>query len=189
MCLSVIGLLALTARAQNFTFSTFDVPGADSTELHGINRHMIGPIRSQSTVIGTYHDIGGTHAFSLGPGGLITLPDPPNSASAGQCAYCKDTEGFGISNTGVIVGTYLTARDTKQPFRFLSGTLTDPGFECGYATEVYGVNDQGTIVGACQSLDLYSDGTPGIGNGFYVTPSLKLTIGPGFLGPSRGDTP
>src|SRR5215813_6547372 len=151
MWLLAVSLLAVTSQAQNFTFSTFDVPGADSTELNGINRQMIGPIRSQSTIVGSYHDIGGTHAFSVSPGGLTTLPDPPNAAAAGQCAYCRDTEALGISNAGVIVGKYATdvqGMPTFLPFRFFSGTLTDPGNECGYATEAYGVNDQGAVVGA-----------------------------------------
>jgi hypothetical protein len=183
MCLLAISLLALTARAQNFTFSTFDVPGADSTDLNGINRHMIGPIRSQSTIVGSYRDIGGTHAFSLGPGGLTTLPEPPNSAAAGQCAYCRDTEARGISNAGVIVGTYATdVPDTTLPFRFFSGILTDPGSECGYNTEALGVNDQGAIVGACQTAEIWN-GVQGTGLGLYTSASLRLAIGPGFIDP------
>ena len=65
--LMVMALLPLSARAQNFTFNTVDVPGADSTELNGINQSGFG-FRSRSTIIGTYHDIGGKHGFSLGGG-------------------------------------------------------------------------------------------------------------------------
>jgi len=185
MWLLAVSLLAVTSQAQNFTFSTFDVPGADSTELNGINRQMIGPIRSQSTIVGSYHDIGGTHAFSVSPGGLTTLPDPPNAAAAGQCAYCRDTEALGISNAGVIVGKYATdvqGMPTFLPFRFFSGTLTDPGSECGYATEAYGVNDQGAVVGACQTSEFWN-GVQGTGNGLYISTSLRFAIGPGFIDP------
>jgi hypothetical protein len=71
---------------------------------------------------------------------------------------------------------------TIQPFRFFSGTLTDPGFECGYSTEAYGVNDQGAVVGACQTSEIWN-GLQGTGFGLYTSTSLRLSIGPGFIDP------
>src|SRR5690242_3097123 len=95
--LGATALFQLALSAQTFSFTTIDKLGADWTELNGINRYTAG-IHSRSTIVGTYHDVNGRHAFSFSGGVFTTIPNPSG---------WKNTEGVGINNHGIIVNTNI----------------------------------------------------------------------------------
>src|SRR5271157_4672682 len=84
---AALTMLAGEARADLYTFTTIDVPGAVTTDAFGIN--------DAGQVVGTYQDASLIiHGFLLA-GGTITTIDRPGSSS---------TELTGINNSGQIVG-------------------------------------------------------------------------------------
>jgi hypothetical protein len=170
LMLLLVTILPLAAEAQSFQFSTLDKPGADWTELNGITHSGFG-LHSRTTIVGTYQDISGAHAFSYSGGVFTTIPNPPNS---------RNTEARGINNSGVIIGIYepLSQQGPTQgvlPFRYFAGTITQPQqILCGVlgylpnATQAFAINDQGAIVGSC-GIGIDPPKCPmGCATGFYA---------------------
>ena len=120
-----------------FAFTTFDVPGAISTELHGINDvgQIVGSYRTSTDSI--------LHGF-LYDGMFTTIDVPP--LVPGLPAV--DTVLSGINNNGQIVGTYFEA-NFSNPHAF---ELDNRGFTVlDLPNHGYGgannINDSGQIVG------------------------------------------
>jgi hypothetical protein len=74
LAIALSGATATGASARNYTFSTFDVPGAvaGSTYAEGIN--------NTGQVTGYYSDAGGSHGF-VDTNGAFTTIDVPGASS------------------------------------------------------------------------------------------------------------
>jgi len=138
-----------TSRAQSYTFTAIDVPGASSTFAEGIN--------NQGQIVGAYSyppaDQDGHQArnvFVLTNGSFSTFGYPG--------AYYSI--GYGINNAGQIVGIcqaeyYGTFGPCQDFYGIAEGwvktggsyaTVSFPG-AISYATNATGINDSGQVVG------------------------------------------
>jgi uncharacterized membrane protein len=132
LLLSVPGL----ARAQNYTFTTIDVPGATATAANGNSTHEI---------VGEYVDkVGNTHGFVWNKGTPTTI-DVPGAVA---------TSLNGINAAGDVMGTYGKG-GRNHAFAMIKGILTtldptpdDTNSQGGF------INAQGEAVGT------YRDGNP-----------------------------
>ena len=125
------------SRADPYTFTAVDVPGATVTVVNGLN--------DRGDVVGWYRTgISGEpnsvdHGFLLRYGKFTTI-DVPGSQGV--------TVARGINNRGDIVGYYLTDNPTVPLLGFLlsrHGKFTI--IDCGPFTEPHGINDRRDIVG------------------------------------------
>jgi hypothetical protein len=142
-CVFFVSLMlgAVPARAATQTsFAALDVPGADSTEVHGVIR--TGPLLQYVEVVGTYHDLHGTHGF-VWSRGQFTLLNYPGA---------HDTWTLGINGRQEIVGVFAGSDGVQRGFHYAGGTytkITCP-FSRGFGLANVGpnaINDGGTIVG------------------------------------------
>jgi hypothetical protein len=135
-------------------FTSIDVPGANSTDVTWIN--------ARRDIVGSYGDTRGEHAYVLS-GGEFTTIDFPSSNQV-------STLGFGISNSGEVVGVEFGADFLKgHGYLFSHGifSLIDvPGAAGTFPTMVL---DSGEIVGA------YID-TTGVFHGFRQSGGVFTTI-------------
>ena len=79
-------------RARDGTFSTFEVPGATSTEGYGIN--------PEGAVTGDFFDASGVHIYLRAPNGIFTTFDSPSG---------QGIEPGPINPEGVTTGYYSDA--------------------------------------------------------------------------------
>jgi hypothetical protein len=61
-----------------------------------------------------------------------------------------ETLGYGINSHGEIVGVYIDANGVSHGFMDQSGVLTSIDYPAAEWTEIYGINDEGLIVGWAQ---------------------------------------
>jgi len=160
---------------QGSTFKTIDYPQASGTEASGINDHnvivgwyadaagnthgfqlasskytvldapaAVNPfgtiawdINKSGQIVGGYWDGTRAHGFLLSSGVYTTL-DPPGSIS---------TTALGINASGQVVGWYADSGDSWHGFLLSNGTYTTVDYP-GHATYLFGINDNGQIVGA-----------------------------------------
>ena len=87
---------------QKGSFSSIDVPGASSTDAAWIN--------ARGDIVGSYSDAGGGHAFVLSKGAFKSIDFPGANLS-----------GFGISNTGDVVGVQFFGSDFLHGHGYLFG--------------------------------------------------------------------
>jgi uncharacterized membrane protein len=126
--------------ATSTTFTKLDVPGAQSTEVHGVIR--VGPLLHDVQAVGIFQDSAGTHGF-LWSGGSFTTLNAPGASS---------TWAMGINRSGQIVGQFAGSDGVLHGFLLASGTyttLTCP-LSVGVGPSVLApnaINDAGTIVG------------------------------------------
>lgn len=123
------------AHAQPYTFFTFDVPGATSTTLSGINNN--------GDLVGSYVDASGTHAF-LRTGNTNTVIEVPGSNPG-------STSLAAINNRGDITGTFKDANGSHGFIRSADGrtyTAFDlpPRLGQDYTLPT-AINDRGDVVG------------------------------------------
>jgi probable HAF family extracellular repeat protein len=95
------------AWAQNYTFTTINVPGSFSTVIWGIN--------SASEIVGFFGDATGGHGF-LASGGSFTTIDVPGSTVT--------TDARGINNVGQFVGYFRDIRGFDHGFLASGGSYT-----------------------------------------------------------------
>lgn len=124
-------------RYSNGSYANLDYPGAQDTGAAGINDNGV--------VVGGFMGNGGSHGFAYHNGQWAQL-DYPNSFGA--------TSMMGISNAGVILGTY-TAPEPPLYFLVVNGTfkvLSDPA-----ATQIAfdAISPNGLLVGG----ETLTDGT------------------------------
>jgi uncharacterized membrane protein len=164
-----LGQISLT-RADNFSYSTIDFPGASAT--------LVGGINSAGEIVGGYQlpDMS-RHGF-LDVGGTFTTIDDPNAASG--------SEATGINNVGQITGAY----DLNPPeaghvlegahsFLYNQASMTfspidfpDTGITNTTAAKI---NDSGDVVG------VFRLGGPGIG--FLLSRGIYTAVNfPGGVG-------
>lgn len=142
-CVLFFGLVTSAASARAATHTTFaalDVPGADSTEVHGVIR--VGPLLQFVEVVGIYHDARGTHGF-LWSRGRFTMLNYPGA---------HDTWTLGMNRRQEIVGVYAGSDGVAHGFHYAAGTyktVTCPlsrGFGPANVAP-NAINDAGIIVG------------------------------------------
>jgi probable HAF family extracellular repeat protein len=120
------------------TIAPFDVPGALSTSLSGIN--------DLGDIIGGYSDTSGkSHGFLSSNGSITTIDVPVLNPKA--------TGGLnGINNAGEIVGTNYSAAGSALGFKYVNGNFST--ISLGDNTFLSGINDRGQISGT-----IYSEAT------------------------------
>jgi len=165
----ILALLLAAAVAETpkltFTFTTFKIPGAQSTAIYGIN--------NAGSIVGSFVDGGGVrHGFRL-VGGKMKKIDDPN----GTGTYC-----FGINDKGWIVGWYANSTShNAQAFLYQEGTFSDIGPAGSTGSQAIGINDHGDVNGNFGD----SNGSHGflLKDGNYTTldvPGALLTLGGGI---------
>src|SRR5512146_1977110 len=131
-CILLTGIMVLWwaphhVRAESWTFTSIDVPGAYSTVAFGIN--------NSGQIVGSYSEQSGTFHGYFDTRGSFTEIDVPGASS---------TATFDINSAGQIVGYYHDAHgdhgflETRSSFV----TITVPG---ATNTEAFGINDRGQI--------------------------------------------
>ena len=149
LSLLVVLLFSHQAFAQ-FTFTTIDFPGADTTEAHGIN--------GTGQIVGEYWSGGTRHGFLLSGGSFTAIDAPPLTFPNGSTS-ASSTVAFGINNTGVIVGY-----DGFSGYFLSGGTFTRfsaPGASPAPATSTTltigrGINGTSQAVGDYYTLSIAS---------------------------------
>ena len=146
LCAILLGMSAnVVPAAANLTptFTTIDVPGADSTEVRGINRY--GLFSRFVEMVGTYHDAKGTHGFLLSGGRYTSLNVPGGT----------DTTALGINAWHEIVGSYTAQDGSRHGYTYRAGTYTKLDFSrCGLFIggvvgefDPQGIDSAGDLVG------------------------------------------
>ena len=151
-------LVRLTGPAQaQYDFTTFDVPGASSTQANGIN--------DAGQIVGWYTGAGGNRGFLLDIDGSYTTLDVPGAT--------RGTYAEGINNAGQIVGVYQS--DTYHSFLLSDGqyTLLD---DVGDWTSAFGINNAGQIAGTAwiKIGGIYAHGFLRDTDGSYITFRVAL---------------
>jgi uncharacterized membrane protein len=127
-------------RDTGGNFTTIDDPNM-ATNSSGNRGTQPSGINNLGQIVGSYTDAAGFHGFIRSPTGVFTTIDDPN-ANPGT------TNVNGINNLGMIVGTFNDSSGLHSFIRSADGsmymTIDDPN---GVATEIFGVNDSGDIVG------------------------------------------
>jgi hypothetical protein len=141
LCLLLVFAGAPAGAATQTSFVAFDIPGADATEVHGIIR--TGPLLQYVEVVGTYHDVHGTHGFVWSRGRFTALNYPG----------AKNTWTLGINRRQEIVGVYAGSDAIQRGFHYAGGSYAK--VTCPFSRGVGGpsdvspnaINNAGTIVG------------------------------------------
>jgi probable HAF family extracellular repeat protein len=107
------------------SFTSLNVPGADSTQLLGIN--------NSGEIVGYYSANNTGHAFYYSAGSFTTV----NVPGAGYTANAA-----GINNSGQIVGTYALPSSGFAGYIYSGGSFTT-----NLPYSLLGINDFGQIVG------------------------------------------
>ena len=128
----VFWLLVLPAgRAASYDFTAFDVPGASSTRVSGIN--------NRGDIVGQYQDQSGSHGF-LFDGETLTAIDVPEALG---------TVASAINNRAHVVGSFTDSNFRVHGFLYRRGrfTVIDAPFPDAGDTLLGGINNRGQIVG------------------------------------------
>jgi probable HAF family extracellular repeat protein len=125
------------AKAQ-YSYTTFDVPGATNTFAKGIN--------DAGQVVGYF--LSAFHSFLLDVDGSYTMFDVPGVAI---------TIATGINDAGQVVGSYSAGGDHGFLLD-VDGSYTTFDVPGAISTEAIGLNDAGQIVGSYQDASLASHG-------------------------------
>jgi probable HAF family extracellular repeat protein len=118
------------ARAQNYTVTTIDFPGALGTTAGGIN--------DVGQIVGEFADSNGKGHGFLDSSGIFTAVDVPGASA---------TQANGINNAGQIVGQFVDSAGNAHGFLYSGGgftTIDPPGAVSAGAA---GINSAGQIVG------------------------------------------
>ena len=132
--LTTIGFIS-RAYSDSYTYITIEVPGSLSTEIYGINNdgHIVGLYNDAETV---------PHNFVYNGIDFTTIQVPGTDLD--------QTIVHGINDLGQIVGSYWN-NSKKYGFIYDGSTYTTVEVPGSLGTEIYGINNDGHIVG------LYND--------------------------------
>ena len=125
--------------------TSFDYPGASATGAGGVN--------NSGVITGYYNDIAGTHGF-VDTNGAFTSFDCTGSAGL--------TNAHAINNNGEIVGVCDNGSGSHG-FLNSNGSFTYFDFPGGFNTVLFGINDNGQMVGT------YTDAPSGNTHGFIYS--------------------
>jgi probable HAF family extracellular repeat protein len=135
-------LLASTAQASTYTFSSFDYPDAVLTVANGINNNgdIVGGYELNHPIINPFPD----SAYLLNSGGTFTTINLP-------VMDAFRTVANGINDSGTIVGFYADNDLANHAFIDTGGSFTIfqvPGeVRPNNDTEANGINNGGAVVG------------------------------------------
>lgn len=120
------------AGTLEYSFTTFEFPGADGTALHGIN--------NAGVLVGSYSLGGTSHGFVFDEGVFTTI-DVPNAAGG--------THPADISDQGQIVGGFFSEALSfvSQGFLFDGANYEVINFPGAASTTLTGINNDGQFVG------------------------------------------
>ena len=119
-------------RSVQYTFTSFQFPGATTTVALGINNH--------GQIAGAYAIAPGPRHALLIENGQLTPLDP---VVLGR----HFSSAFDINERGDVVGSYVDDQFAQHGFLFSNNALTNIDFPGGFATDAFGINDSGVIVG------------------------------------------
>jgi probable HAF family extracellular repeat protein len=128
----VLWLSVLPAvHGASYIFTNFDIPGATSTSVSGIN--------DRGHIVGGYTDNLGAHGFIF-DGKTVTTIDFPESLGTGASA---------INNKGHIVGSFTGGDSRSHGFLYKHHqfTVIDAPFPDAGDTLLGGINNRGQIIG------------------------------------------
>ena len=150
----LLGFFALATPSSAFaqyTYTSFDYPGAVATTLRGINNH--------GDMVGGYRVPGQPrHALLIKAGKFI----PMGPATVLATNY---SEAFKINDRGDSVGRYIGDDGVLHGYLLSSkGVLTTLDFPTASETYANGINESGAVVGWWDILD--ADGNPLAIHGF-----------------------
>jgi probable HAF family extracellular repeat protein len=139
------------------SFTTFDVPGATSTDGSGVN--------DAGQIVGTFLTpdipVQRRHGYLRDTSGSLTTIDMPGAT---------DTTAVGINNVGQIVGYFSVSLPEEHGFlRYTSGSFTTLDVPGATRTAAHAINNQGQIVGFF--TDIRGE------HGFLATPVFAGTPG------------
>lgn len=142
-------MLAASSDAAAQKIQYFQYPGSAATYVTGVS--------NTGVILGYYLDSqSDAHAFSLSNGQYTSIDDPEGA----------NTTPTGVNSRGTIVGYYFSiSANTYEAFSYSNGTFTNiyPGEDC-IASYAYGIDDNGDMVGQCQTDSeiegwIYKDGS------------------------------
>ena len=131
--LSVLLAAFLTPAYAQFTYTSLEFPGADSTRIFGIN--------DKHEIVGSYQSPPQNHAVLVAKGHFIPLA--PTSLLGTNASTAR-----AINNRGDVVGTYTDSQGTMHGFLLRKGIVTTIDYPSATSTAALGINDSGTIVGS-----------------------------------------
>lgn len=149
----------------NGSFTPINDPHAGSGYAQGT---YAWSINTEGAIVGYYVDSNGAHGF-LDQNGVFTTLDDPN-ANYG-------TYALSINNLGEVAGYYVDNSGvnglTYHGFLYNGSftTVDDPDAIAAGATEIYGINDLGQIVGEYTCAAGCGDNY----QGFFATPSIQTS--------------
>lgn len=146
--------------AADLAYTTVDVPGADQTDVAGVN--------NLGVLVGSYADATGRHGFLDDHGTVVTVDVPGSS----------DTRLTSVNDAGTATGVFWDAGGTTLHgfVRTAAGVFTwldAPGIAPGDRTGTLpsGINAGGTVVGSSFTTDLdgftYPDQTVGEATSYH----------------------
>jgi YVTN family beta-propeller protein/probable HAF family extracellular repeat protein len=132
------------------TYTAFDFPGAIETLPLGIN--------NAGQIVGAYRTVTGSglqqlHGFLLSNGSFQTI-DYPGAGSTVPTV----TMLWGINNSGAIVGNFEDNNQVYHGFEYSAGNFVEIDYPGCANTDVYDINDSGTVIGLSCSPFTYANG-------------------------------
>ncbi len=121
---------------------TFQIPGIDYIWPKAMN--------GNGQVVGVYADNnGGTHGFLAQPDGALTRFDVPVTGTSNRQGYGVTTAPSGITESGVVIGSYFTQESSGGFVRAVDGSISlfGSGFGPNGSATPAGVNKKGWSVG------------------------------------------
>jgi hypothetical protein len=147
-----------------YTLTSFDAPGAGTTELEGT---FATGINASGTITGIYSNaMGVTHGFIRTADGTFTAFDSPSAGSTSP--GIEGTIPISINSNGDVTGICIDSSHAYHGFVRLAsdGTVTEfdapgAGSAANRGTSPLSINDAGEIAG------LYTTGGAGVGSSYY----------------------
>src|SRR3546814_228726 len=106
--LAGLALAAASAVHADYVFTTIDYPGADFTDVRGIN--------NAGEIVGYAQNASGNFGFTYSGGHFSRLPPAPGG---------RTINGHGINDSGLIVGSAASDDGTTTEGFILDGSTTD----------------------------------------------------------------
>lgn len=127
--------------AQGASFTTFDAPLADLTQVIGVRGTWASGINNAGTVVGVYTAGGAQHGMVRTAAGITSTLDLSGHLNTALLA---------VNNVGQILGTYSDNNQILGGLSFLSnanGSMQSIAFPSSTFTQAEGFNDAGVAVG------------------------------------------
>ena len=126
----------------NGSYSTFNAPGATSTNFYGIS--------NSGQIVGEYFNNSGEHVFVLNPtSGILTPINVPCGTTSGGVGVTGINNGDEIVGNCKVGNGVYSGREFGFEYNYMSGQFTPIFFPLSYTkySLVTGINDNGQVVG------------------------------------------